>query len=369
EFTENQGYGVGGRLSANNPYSLTETYTNSVTAGVAALSFPKPFPANPSSSLLPGQNITALPTKTDEGVIRQFNGTLEAALRGFGLRLSYVGSRGVNMNYTLDVNKPAASTTPFANSRKPFPIWASAYEVRTDGRWKYDSAVVSAQRSIGPVTFHSSFTWAKNRSNYANTTDPYNVTNVWTTDASGRQRYFTGGEGHRFLSGAGPIVNHLVSDWRVQTIATFASGQYYSPLFTGADPANASQGFVTQLPNCVGDPNAGARSLATWFNPSAFTVPSASAGRYGTCGMNTLEGYPIHVAHVGLAKQFSFTEQVKLVFTAQISNVTNTPHFTVPNNNISNPNPGMFTASSLAANSSPERLGNRQIDLKLRLVW
>jgi hypothetical protein len=29
----------------------------------------------------------------------------------------------------------------------------------------------------------------------------------------------------------------------------------------------------------------------------------------------------------------------------------------------------MFTAASLAANSTPERLGNRQIDLKLRLVW
>ena len=82
-------------------------------------------------------------------MIRQFNATLEAALRGIGLRFSYIGSRGVNMNYSLDVNKPRASTTTFATSRKPFPIWASAYEVRTDGQWHYDSAVVSAQRSIG----------------------------------------------------------------------------------------------------------------------------------------------------------------------------------------------------------------------------
>ena len=377
EFTENEGYGVSGRLSANNPYSLTETYTNSITAGVAALTFPKPFPAVPSSSLLPGQNITALPAKTDEGVIRQYNGTLEAALRGIGLRFSYIGSRGVHMNYGLDVNKPRASTTPFATSRKPFPIWASAFEVRTDGQWHYDSAVVSAQRSIGAVSFHSSFTWANNISNYANTTDPYNVTNMWTRDASGRQRYFTAGaavplplgKGHRFLSATGPIVNRVISDWKLQAITTFASGQYYSPLFTGADPANASQGFVTQLPDCTGDPNAGARTRAIWFNPSAFTTPPASAGRYGTCGMNTLEGYPIHVAHVSLAKQFSVTEQVRLVFTAQISNVTNTPHFTIPNNNISTPNPGMFAASSLPANSTPERLGSRQIDLKLRLVW
>ena len=64
------------------------------------------------------------------------------------------------MNYALDINKPAASTIPFTTSRKPFPIWASAYEVRTDGQWHYDSAVVSAQRTAGPVTFTSNFTGA-----------------------------------------------------------------------------------------------------------------------------------------------------------------------------------------------------------------
>jgi hypothetical protein len=375
EFTENEGYGVAGRLSANNPYSLTETYTNSITGGVAALSFPKPFPTTPSSSLLPGQNITALPTKTDEGVIRQFNATLQTALRGIGLRFSYIGSRGVNMNYSLDVNKPKAGTTAFATARKPFPLWASAYETRTDGQWKYDSAVVSAERSIGPVTFNSSFTYADNKSNYANTTDPYNVTGAWTRDSGDRQRYFTAGaslplgKGHRFLGQAGPWVNRVINDWKLQAITTFASGQYYSPLFTGADPANASQGFVTQLPDCTGDPNSGARTLATWFNPSAFAIPSASAGRYGNCGMNSLEGYPIHVAHASLAKTIPFGETLKLVFTTQVSNVTNSPHFTLPNNNISIPNAGMFNAASLPANSTPEKLGSRQIDFKLRLVW
>lgn len=377
EYTENEGYGIGGRLSANNPYALTETYTNSITAGVAALSFPKPFPTSPSSSLLPGQNITGLPTKTDEGAIRQYNATLDAALRGIGLRFSYIGSRGVRMNYTLDVNKPQAGTTPFTTARKPFPLWASAYEYRNDGQWRYNSAVASAQRAVGLVIFQSSFTWAHSTSNYANTTDPYNVTNQWTRDAADRQRYFTAGatvplplgKGHYLLSTTGPFMNRVVGDWKLQAITTFASGQYYSPLFTGADPANASQGFVTQLADCVGDPNSGARTRTNWFNPSAFAIPSPSAGRYGTCGMNSLEGYPIHIAHVSLAKQFSFTEQVKLIFTAQISNVTNTAHFTIPNNNISNPNPGTFAASSLPANSTPERLGNRQIDLKLRLVW
>ncbi len=377
EFTENEGYGVAGRLSTNNPYSLTETYTNSITAGVPALTFPKPFPTSPSSSLLPGQDITALPTKTDEGVIRQFNTTLETVLHGFGLKVAYVGARGVDMNYTLDVNKPAASTVAFTNARKPFPIWASAYETRTDGQWHYDSAVASAQRTVGLVTFTSSFTWANNISNYADTTDPYNVTDKWTRDASDRRNYLTAsaiapvplGKGQRFASTTTPLVERLISDWKIATIVTLTSGQYYSPLFTGPDPANASLGFVTQLPDCVGNPNTGAATLSQWFNPAAFAIPPANAGRYGTCGMNTLEGYPIHIAHVSLSKTYAFTDTVKAVFTAQISNVTNTPHFTIPNNNLSTPNPGMFSSASLAPNSTPERLGNRQIDLKLRLVW
>src|ERR1022692_4830022 len=103
------------------------------------------------------------------------------------LRAAYIGSRGVHMNYTLDVNKPQAGTIPFVTARKPFPLWASAYETRNDGQCHYDSAVVSAQRSMGPVPFNSSFTYGNNKSNYANTTDPYHVTNIWTRDAADRQ--------------------------------------------------------------------------------------------------------------------------------------------------------------------------------------
>jgi hypothetical protein len=177
------------------------------------------------------------------------------------------------------------------------------------------------------------------------------------------------GKGHKLLGQAGPLLNRVINDWKLQAITTFASGQYYSPLFTGSDPANATQGFVTQLPDCVGNPNSGARTLSNWFNPSAFAIPGATAGRYGTCGMNTLEGFPIHVAHVSVAKTIPFGEQLKIIFTAQISNVTNSPHFTIPNNNLSTPNPGMFNAASLPATSTPEGLANRQIDFKLRLVW
>ncbi|MEO8595575.1 MAG: TonB-dependent receptor [Candidatus Solibacter sp.] len=377
EYTENVGYGTGGRLSPTNPYGLTETYTNSITNGVAALSFPRPFPTTPSANQLPGQNITALPKKTEEGVIRQFNATLDASVHGFALRFSYIGARGMDLNYKVDINKPRASTTAFTTARKPYPTWASAYEVRNDGKWKYNSGVISAQRWVGPIGFHSSFTYGKSETNYANTVDPYNVTNQWTRDAANRERYFNAGaiiplpfgRGRHFASQVGGFKHVLISDWQVQVLTTFASGQYYSPAFTGADPANATQGFVTQLPDCVGDPNSGARTVSQWFNPAAFVVPPATAGRYGTCAMNSLEGFPIHIGHASVVKQFALGESVKLIFTTQISNLTNSPHFTFPNNNISTPNPGVFSSTSVASSASAERLANRRIDFKLRLVF
>ncbi len=377
EFTEILGYGPNGRLNSTNPYNLAETYTNSISGGVVALSFPKPFPASPSSTQLPSQNVTGFPARNDEGVIRQYNVTIEGQARGFGLGASYIGSRGAGMNYILDINKPRAGAAPFSVSKNPYPQFAATHVVRNDGEWRYDSLVLRASRRSGPVIFETSFTWANNISNYANTIDPYNVTNQWTRDAANRRLYSVTsvdwplpvGKGRRFLSGAGPLMNGLLGNWTLRAVATFGSGQYFSPWFTGPDPANASEGFVTQLPDCVGNPNSGARTLARWFDPSAFAIPPASAGRYGTCGMNILEGYPIHVGHLSVAKRIPMGEQAAAVFTAQISNVTNTPHFTFPNNNISNPNPGMFTASSVLGPSSPERLGSRQIDFRLRLEW
>ena len=85
--------------------------------------------------------------------------------------------------------------------------------------------------------------------------------------------------------------------------------------------------------------------------------------------MNILEGYPIHVAHVSLAKRIPLKEWLTATFAIQVSNVTNTPHFTIPNNNISNAGAGMFTASSAVPYYYPEQQGSRQLDLKLRLQW
>jgi hypothetical protein len=379
EFTNGTGLGANGRLNdPNGPYQLTETYYNSDTNGVIPYSWPSPWPTTLSSTLVGPQNVNALPAKTDEGVIRQYNATVERVMAGTVLRASLIGARGVGMNYTVNMNAAQPSKTSITQARLPYPQFGAADETYTNGSWHYDSAQAQAHRRMGSVTFDSSVTFANNISDYANTYDPFHVTEHWTRDASDRRLYFVGsavwalpvGKGKALLTNAGPTANKLLADWTLQTIVTVASGQYYSPLFTAnTDPANAVVGQVTELPDCIGDPNAGARTLNLWFNPKAFAIPPANAGRYGTCGMNSLEGDPIRVAHASLAKRIPLTDWLTATLIIQASDITNTPHFTFPQNNLSNPGAGMFTAASMVDATYPERDGYRQIDVKVRLVW
>jgi len=369
EFTATYGYYFG--LLTGGPFQVGETYTNRFSDNTPLLQFPNPFPSSLALATVPGQSITGVPMDMTNGVIRQFNLTAERQVGSLGVRLSYIGSRGSDMLYSLNTNKPPASTIPFTPSRNPYPQFTSTTVYRKDGAWRYNALQAEVQKRAGPLTFNSNFTWGSNMSNYLNTQDPYNVTRNWARSADDRRLYWVTsgmwalpvGKGQRFLNNLPAVADHAVGGWSMQFITTFATGGYFSPAFSGSDPShtNTSGG----LPDCIGNPRSGPQTISQYYNPAAFAVPQH--GRYGNCNVNVLEGYPVHVGHLSLAKTFTITERIKSTFTAQVSNFTNTPHYQNPNNNISNPNFGMFTA--VIPNYMPEKQGYRQIALKLRLTW
>jgi hypothetical protein len=356
EFTESWGYLNSGRVNGAGPYQLTESYNNQVVNGAPLFSFPNPYPTSLSAATVAGQSVTEFPMKTDEGVLRQYNLTLERQVGNLGFRLSLLGMQGAGQNYTLNIDKPQASTTKFATSRNPYPQFSSANVIRNDGSWHRDALQFAVTKRMGAFTFDSNVTWANNISNYYNLQDPYHPLN-WGTDGNERRTQWATnatwavpvGKGRQHLANAPGIVNAIIGDWGVQAVTEFASGQHYNPSFSGSDPSgtNTSGG----MPDCVGNPWSGTQTLNQWYSLAAFAVPQT--GHFGNCGWNVLKGYPIHVGHMSLAKSFSITERLKTTFTAQISN--------------SAANFGMFT--SIIANYNPEKQGYRQIDFKLRLNW
>jgi hypothetical protein len=259
---------------------------------------------------------------------------------------------------------------------------------RTDGQTRYDSLQLSAQRRARSFTFNASWTWSNSMLNYANTEDPYNVTDQWARDGANRRHYVSFytiwevpvGRGRRFLSNAPAVVSTVLGGWNLQTISYFGTGTYFSPSFSTLDPSNTNtQGG---LPDRIADGNlpGDQRTKTRWFDPAAFKIPgcpdskpvcSASerqnVGRYGNSGVNTLEGQGVNAHHLSVAKTFPFTERWKMTLTGEISNLFNHPHFNNPNNNISNPNPGQFT--SIVPNYNPEKQSYRQVAVKLRIEF
>jgi hypothetical protein len=375
EFSESFGYNSW--LNNGGPYQITQTYTNVITNGVPLLTFPNAFPSSLSLAAIPNQSITAYPLKQDFGAIRQFNVTLEREWHGLGLRVSYIGTRGSGLNYSLNVDKPPASTTPFTSAAYPIQPFTGVTEYRQDGQLRYNSGQVEVSRRAGQFTFDASWTWSNTMYNYGITENPYNL-DRWERDQYARRQYIPisatwlipFGKGRHYLSGAPGVVEAIVGGWNLQTIGTLASGTYFSPSFTGTNPSNTNSSGG--LPDCLANGNLpnGTRTWNQWFNPAAFAIPQP--GHYGNCGGDTLVGPGIYVMHASLSKDFRIMERLKATLTGQFSNLFNHPSLgsgtpPTPNTSINQPNPGQFTAEVPYFN--PERQGARQVGVKLRLVW
>lgn len=374
EFTESFGYNSW--LNGGGPFQVTETYTNVITNGVPLLQWPNAFPSSLSLAAIPNQSITAVPMKQDFGAVRQFNLTFEREVHNFGLRATYSGTRASGLNYSVQVDKPPASLTPFTSSMYPYFPFTGVTVYRQDGQLRYNSLQLEIMRRMGRIVFDAHWTYSNTMYNYGVNEDPYNM-DRWARDQYARRQYIPlsmsyalpFGKGQPNLGNVPGVVDAIIGGWNLQSIATFASGTYFSPSFTGTNPSNTNTSGG--LPDCLrnGNLSNGTRTWNQWFDPTAFAIPQP--GHYGNCGANTLVGPGIYVLHASLSKDFHITERIKATLTGQVSNVLNHPSFgsspPTPNTAINQPNPGQFTAEQDYFN--PERQGARQVGLKLRLTW
>jgi len=167
-FTETLGRFA--RVLNNGPFQISETFNNALTNGQFLFAFPNPFP--PGAGQVASQSITSYPINTSNGKIHQFNVSVERQIKDVGIRLSYVGARDRGMNYSVNINKPAASLIPFTQSRRPFPQFMSGSIGRNDGALNYNAFTVEGLRKMGSLTFDAHWTWTSNYLNYQNIEDP-----------------------------------------------------------------------------------------------------------------------------------------------------------------------------------------------------
>jgi hypothetical protein len=132
------------------------------------------------------------------------------------------------------------------------------------------------------------------------------------------------GPNRAFLNKGG-IMSHILDGFSLSGDLTFASGNYFTPQYTGSESEAASGNTFIQRPDRVRtQPLKGAGSLSQWFNTAAFTAPS---GTYGTSSQGSIEGPGTVSADAALSRTVQLGGTNSLEFRTSANNVFNTVQY------------------------------------------
>jgi Carboxypeptidase regulatory-like domain/TonB dependent receptor-like, beta-barrel len=309
------------------------------------------------------------------GYVQSWNFFVERQLPGqFTTAIGYVGTQTVRSFADLEINAaaPGAGTAgrPL-NARFGHSVDTWAWNGYLSAN--YHSLQVSFNRRTSHgLTFKGAYTYSK----AINWTDEdgwtgtimYNWPGVFSRNRAiagydiphifqtGFVYELPAGKGKKFAT-SGPA-RWILGDWQINGVFAAFQGRPFS-VAAAAGALNAPGNSQTaDLVKPTVEKLGGIGSGQPFFDPTAFAAPAGV--RFGTSGRNTLRGPGAVDVDMAVFRGFPIHERVKLEFRAEASNVTNTPHFSNPNANISNANFLVVTA----ANGD-----QRQLRFGLRMSW
>jgi hypothetical protein len=292
--------------------------------------------------------------------------------------IGYAGSRGEHLTGTFDRDtlnpeylslgtglttqvanpfQPFVSIGTLANAKVarrqlllPYPQFLSVQEVNNPyGSSTYHSLQSKlVKRMSGGLTFLASYTWSKLISNINAQNAP-----IGTTDNTGVQNYYNlrgeravselnqphnfvanavyelpFGQGRRFLGSAGNVTDKFIGGWKMTSIVTEQSG-FPLTLTAAGTGAGTRPNPVPGVNPAISGNRPNQQRVQAWFNKAAFVTPPAYT--FGTIERTYTRvlGPGVQNLDASLEKDTAF-EHIDLVLRAEMFNVTNTPHFAMP---------------------------------------
>ena len=340
----------------------------------------------------------AFPIHYSDPSVQQWNLTFEQDLgRRIGVRLSYAGSHGKNLEAMVDLNQVQPNTVGYANvvADLPYPAWSIIQSVTNAAESNYGSGTAELSRRTGNgLTFDASYTWTRDLSNAGGATpNAFAVAGgTYLTNrfhpgldygnvVYDREHRFLAtwlydlpfGRGRRWLSTGGTL-NGLVGDWQLAGVAVLQSGPFLTPYQQSVDPANTNilttigQARPDQLPNVpLYAPH---RTTTQWLNPAAFPYlnlqnpDGIGIGRFGDAPVGGVVGPGTANFSLSLMKSITLHEQSRLQFSVAAANVFNHRNYEPPNMQVDASGFGSITALQTAEGAGP-----RSLELTGRLTF
>jgi len=163
------------------------------------------------------------------------------------------------------------------------------------------------------------------------------------------------GHNQWLLSGAKGVEGTLISGWQVGAIVTAQTGQ---PLTATLAFDNSNVGEGAKLPNVIHNPNNGPKTIAEYFDTSAFVVPPAYT--FGDERINSVRGPGMVDVDLSALKNTTIYKEFNLQFRVGFFNAFNHSILGTPNSVVGTPTFGQITNTAL---------DNREIQAALRLSF
>jgi hypothetical protein len=327
------------------------------------------------------------------GYVQSFNFALERQLPGnFIGTIAYVGTRTIRQRTAININ--AAPAGGGQAGQPLFQKWGRIAATTVQSNFQgghYNSLQAQLDRRFtAGLMVKASYTFSK--------------TINWTDDAAGglffahpsvwdRNRGLAGydrthmlriawvadlpfGKGRRWGNG-NAFSNALLSGWQLNGIFSSYSGLPFTVTSSGTSlnaPGNSQT--ADQVKPEVQKFGGIGRDVP-FFDPLAFRP--VTEARFGTAGRNTLRGPGVVTVDGGIFRNFRVSERWRIQFRAEGFNLSNTPHFSNPNTNVSNMslNPdgtirslgGFMSITSTAAREANAEGGAREFRFGLRVSF
>jgi hypothetical protein len=368
------------RGDASYPVVLAQTFTTNNNFGyfsTLADGIPAIITPDSSSGRVRLANSATMrtpePGNVDRGTIQSWNLAFERKLPlDISLDVAYVGTKGDGGYGDLDINAP--SVIGSGNAGRPYASFGRNIAIGSWGqrlRTRYHSLQTSVNRPFTKgVLLKGAYTWGKAMNESQNDEDG-RATYFFNSPSELQRNYALAGfdRTHNFQmgflyqlpwqsanGGYGNFGKALISDWQVNGVLGIFSGAPFTLIANGASVNTPSN---QQTPDQIGTPtvtgNIGASG--TYYDIAAFAAPTGV--RFGNMGRSAIRGPGGKNLDLSIFRAFTMGAARRLELRVEAFNLTNTPTFANPGNDITTTNFMRITALQSGYSERQVRLGVR----------
>jgi hypothetical protein len=350
------------------------------------------FPANVFTLAAP-ISFRSLATDFRNSLVHKWNVAVQRELPWqMAMEVAYVGNH--QSHGLLQPDQNACPNTPIVNvscdSLRPIPYIFGLNGTASFGFGNYAGMTAKLEKRFsGGLTFLTAYTYGHALANSGTTLsgssglgtiDPTNYATSYASASWDIRHNLTSsfsyevpfGKGKRYGGNMNRVADAVVGNWQMNGVLTLHTGNPFTISGT-----NCKGQWNKCRPDLIAGMNPqdappGGRTPSEWFNVNAVMQAANLTG--GNLGLQSNTGPPTRTLDFSVFKDFALTERFRLQFRAESFNLTNTPQYNTPDNNLSDavldPNTGkVVSQGSFGTISGTQQGSERHIQFALRLLF